>query len=114
MSAPVELPTEEIDELCERYGVGRLELFGSAATPEFGEASDIDFIVTFADRSAGYADRYLDFAEALEGLLGRRVDLVTERSIQNPFFRRSVDASSRLLYDRSDVSVEGRPVTLEP
>jgi len=85
MSAPVELPTEEIDELCERYGVARLELFGSAATPEFGEASDVDFIVKFADRSPGYADRYLDFAEALEGLLGRRVDLVTERSIQNPF-----------------------------
>ena len=101
MSAPAEIPKEKVAKLCESYGVERLELFGSGGTDLFDEeTSDLDFIVRFADRSSGYADRYLNFAQALDELLGRDVDLVTERSIQNPFFRRSVDASRRMIYDR--------------
>lgn len=79
----------------------RLELFGSATTEAFDAAmSDLDFIVEFADKSPGYADRYLDFVEALEKLFGREVDLVTERSISNPYFRQSVDATREVVYDR--------------
>ena len=101
MSDPAEIPLEKVAELCEAYGVERLELFGSGGTDHFDEdTSDLDFVVQFADRSSGYADRYLNFAWALEELLGREVDLVTERSIQNPFFRRSVDASRRMIYER--------------
>lgn len=100
MAVPFDQSLNDLTELCETFGVERLELFGSAATQEFGEGSDVDFIVKFADRSPGYADRYLDFAEALEELLDREVDLVTERSIQNPFFRRSVEASRQVIYDR--------------
>ena len=100
MSVPFDQTIHDIAELCEEFGVERLELFGSVATGEVEEANDIDFIVRFADRSPGYATRYLDFAEALEELLDRKVDLVTERSIQNPYFRRSVDASRRVIYDR--------------
>lgn len=97
----MDIPSQTIAELCRRYGVERLELFGSADTQHFDEErSDIDFVVEFEDRSPGYADRYLDFAEGLEEILGRDVDLVTERSIQNPFFRRSVDSSRRVIYDR--------------
>jgi len=100
MSVPFAQSLDDLAKLCETFGVERLELFGSATTQEFGEGSDVDFIVKFADRSSGYADRYLDFAEALEELLGREIDLVTERSIRNPFFRRSVDASRQVIYDR--------------
>jgi hypothetical protein len=104
MSAPMRLPKKEIAALCEVYGVERLELFGSAVGASFDEeTSDLDFVVRFTDqarRQSGYADRYLDFAQALEERLDREVDLVTERSIQNPFFRRSVDASRRVIYDR--------------
>ena len=101
MSVPFDQTIHDIAELCEEFGVERLELFGSAATGEVEEANDIDFIVRFADRSPGYATRYLDFAKALEELLDREVDLVTERSIQNPFFCRSVEASRQVLYDRT-------------
>jgi len=91
----------ELHALCREYGVERLELFGSATSEAFDAASsDLDFIVRFADTSSGYADRYLDFAEALEELFGRDVDLVTERSISNPYFRKSVDATREVVYDR--------------
>ena len=46
-----------------------------------------------------YADRYLDFADALERLLGRKVDLLTERCIRNPYFRREVEAARQVIYD---------------
>lgn len=101
MSTPLEIPEDEIAELCETYGVERLELFGSGARGDFNEnPSDLDFIVRFADRSPGYADRYLDFAWALESLFEQEVDLVTERSIQNPYFRRSLDDARQVIYDR--------------
>ena len=95
---------EEIAVLCRRFGVRRLDLFGSAATGSFDAAtSDLDFVATFADiRTPGYADRYLGFAEALEGLFGRSVDLVTERSIQNPCFRQAVEAARQPVYDERD------------
>jgi hypothetical protein len=91
----------ELHALCREYGVERLSLFGSAASEAFdGASSDLDVIVQFADTSLGYADRYLDVAEALEALFGRDVDLVTERSISNPYFRKAVDATRELVYDR--------------
>jgi predicted nucleotidyltransferase len=96
----VEEHRTEIAALCRQYGVLRLDLFGSAATGAFNEAtSDLDFIATFADtRKPGYADRFLDFADALEALFGRHVDLITDRSISNPFFREEVDATRRPVY----------------
>ena len=91
----------ELADLCRQYGVERLYLFGSAATGRFRPpSSDLDFIVEMADRqpNAAYADRYLGFAEELERLFGRPVDLVTEQCIRNPYFRREVEATRQLVY----------------
>lgn len=92
-----------IRALAERYGVLRLELFGSAVSSTFDpDHSDLDLIAAFTDTSpgSGYADRYLAFAEELERLFGRRVDLLTPRAIRNPHFRQSVDASRMVIYER--------------
>ena len=104
MIEAIEHNLDAIGALCREYGVRRLDLFGSAATGAFDEAtSDLDFVAAFADtRSPGYADRYLTFAEALEALFGRKVDLVTERSIRNPSFRRTVEATRQTVYDGRD------------
>lgn len=77
---------DAIAHLARAYGVSSLDIFGSAATGRFNEqsrTSDIDF-VDFADMSPGIANRYLDFAEALERLLGRPVDLMFAGPITNP------------------------------
>src|SRR5262245_4612089 len=97
---------DAIRALCREYGVRRLDLFGSAATGAFDPAtSDLDFVVTFANtRTPGYADRYLGFAEALETLFSRHVDVITERSIRNPYFRRAVEASRQPICDERDTS----------
>ena len=101
MSSVLEKNKRKLAELCRRFGVRRLEVFGSAVREDFDPAkSDFDFIVSFADKTPGtYADRYFDFAAAIEKLLGRRIDLLTERSIRNPYFRREVEAARQIVYD---------------
>ena len=78
----------------------RLAAFGSAVNGRFDPVtSDYDFVVSFRDSSSpGYADRYFDFAEALERLLGRKVDLITERSVRRPSFRRAVE-EAEVIYE---------------
>ena len=97
----IEQHRDAIHGLCRTYGVRRLDLFGSAASGAFDPAtSDLDFVATFADtRSPGYADRFLGFAEALEALFGRSVDIITERSIRNPYFRQAVEATRHPVFD---------------
>lgn len=98
---PIEEKRSELAALCRQYRVERLYLFGSGGTERFRTlSSDLDFIVEMSDRqpNGAYADRYLGFAEALERLFGRRVDLITEQSIRNPYFRREVEATRRLVY----------------
>lgn len=97
---------QDIGALCRRYGVLRLDLFGSAATGEFDpETSDLDFVATFANTHVpGYAGRFLDFANALEDLFGRPVDLVIDDSIRKPRFRQEVDAARQPVYEAQDAS----------
>jgi predicted nucleotidyltransferase len=67
--------------------------------------SDLDFVATFADtQKPGYAKRYLHFAEALEELFGRSVDLITDGSIRNPYFQEEVDATRQPVYRAHDAS----------
>ena len=109
MIALVEQRKNDLADLCRRFNVERLELFGSAASGSFQSASsDLDFIVRFAAPLAGsYLDRYLDFAEALEELFQRPVDLVTERAIRNPYFRRRVEATRQPVYERRNQEAVG-------
>ncbi len=91
---------EIVRELCRRFGVERLDVFGSAARGEFVPGrSDIDLLVRFANAGApGYADRYLGFAESLEAALNCPVDLLTERSLRNPFLIEQIERDRVSLY----------------
>ena len=102
MIAEITARQGQLASLCERYGVLKLDLFGSAARGGFNPtASDLDFVALFADRTnPSYVDRYLEFADALEALFERSVDLVTERSIRSPFLRRAVDIDRETIYER--------------
>lgn len=104
MIEAVETNRAAIAELCERFEVLRLGLFGSAARGEFVElTSDLDFLVLF-DRRFGpdYLHRYIGLAEELELLFGSRIDLVTEYSVQSPVFRAEIERDCVLLYERPD------------
>lgn len=90
---------DSIRALCKQYNVKSLFIFGSVCTDKFREESDVDFLVAFHPMDYGdYADNYLNLAMALEKLLTRPVDLITDKSLSNPFFIDSVNKTKQLIY----------------
>ena len=100
---PLQTPaaSDELEIVCRRFGVRRLDLLGSAAIGHgFNpERRDLDFLAVFEPRSPGdYAEAYFGLREALEVLSGRPVDLLTEAALENPYLRRRVESERRALY----------------
>ncbi len=93
---------DQLSQLCRRFGVQRLEVFGSGARGvDFDPArSDIDLLVDFGPGSANLSG-FLDFQDALEALFGRRVDLVTRSTIEkspNYIRRRAILRDAQQIY----------------
>jgi hypothetical protein len=90
----------QICDLCRRFRVERLELFGSATSDSFDcEHSDVDFLVTFQQLDDGeHADTYFGLLSGLELLLERPVDLVMTRAIRNPYFLEAIEPTRTVLY----------------
>ncbi|MBM7770179.1 putative nucleotidyltransferase [Actinokineospora baliensis] len=87
----------QIEDLCRRTGVRRLDLFGSALGVHFNPAtSDVDVLVEFVDGPE--FDAFFSLKEGLEALLGRPVDVVTTAGLRNPYFRQQVLETRETLY----------------
>jgi len=94
-----QLLTPDIIKLYKIHKVKSLYAFGSVLSNNFNKESDIDLIVDFSNIDVeDYADNYFDFKFALEELLKRPVDLLEEKAIKNPYFRRSVNEQRKLVY----------------
>ncbi|MCX8492884.1 MAG: nucleotidyltransferase domain-containing protein [Chthoniobacterales bacterium] len=91
---------DAVTELCHAQKVSGLEIFGSATREDFDpEKSDLDFLVDFQDPDRpGIADRFMGLAEGLERIFRRKVDLVTGRSLKNPFFITAINRSRQVVY----------------
>jgi len=97
----IALRRDELRAVCRRFHVRRLDLFGSAARGDFDpERSDVDFLVEF-DRTHPDAlslRTYFGLKEALEGLLGRPVDLVEPGAVRNPYLKASIESSREQVF----------------
>ena len=101
MHALIDRHRATIASLCRRYGVRRLEVFGSAARGiDFNPAtSDADFLVEFdPDRNLPPLQQFFGLADALESVLDRHVDLVETGAIRNPYFLRAIAKKRVLVY----------------
>jgi predicted nucleotidyltransferase len=91
-----------IAELCRRYHVRRLDVFGSAARgDDFDSAcSDADFLVEFAaaPEPPPSLQTFFDLRQELAQLIGRDVDLAETAVLRNPYLRASIDSSRELVY----------------
>jgi predicted nucleotidyltransferase len=87
---PEDLATQ-VRALGARHGVRRIRVFGSVARSEARPDSDIDLLVEYQPGHGGFA--FVEFCEGVERLLGRRVDVVTERSL-HPLVRDRVLAQA--------------------
>jgi len=95
----IEQHCEQIATLCWKYGIRKLELFGSAARGDFDPAqSDIDFFFEFDSDPTKLADRFFGLSEDLERLLGQRVELVSSQDVHNPYFLQVANQHRVILY----------------
>ena len=96
----IEDKRSELSDLCVRYGVRRLALFGSALRDDFDSVrSDLDLAVEFSAMSPQeHAEAYFGLLEALEGLFERLVDLMEIGAVRNPYLRREIEEYQETLY----------------
>lgn len=92
---------DDIKDICKRLKVKRLYVFGSAAKGDFNPKSDIDFLLSFNDNLSieEYTDNYFALHYKLRELFNREIDIITERTLSNPFFIESIDESKELIYE---------------
>lgn len=101
MHAAIADKRDKLAKLCRRYGVVRLEVFGSAArgTDFDPDRSDADFLVEFDSESRlPPFEQYFGLADALRETLGCPVDLVEDHEFRNPYLRASIEESRELVY----------------
>ena len=94
---------EAVRRLCEKFKVRRLSAFGSVCTENFADNSDIDLLYLFDGERvplAEYADNFFDFRESLQKLFQRRIDLVPEKTLSNPYFFEEITKTKVLIYEQ--------------
>lgn len=97
MNPILEEKKNAIADLCRKYGVVKLEVFGSANSPAFDpDRSDFDFILELESNDDIF-ERYMGFTEALESLLGRQADFVSEKKLL-PRFLESIAPTREIIF----------------
>lgn len=96
---PLEVHKEEINQLCKQTGVSSLFAFGSVVTGSFSEDSDIDLLVDISDTDPlTYSEKYFHLKFSLEDLLKRKIDLLESRALKNPYLKKNIEETKRLIY----------------
>jgi predicted nucleotidyltransferase len=95
----IESHNKDIQKLCKAYKVKSLYAFGSVLTDTFNSESDIDLIVDFQLLDVlEYGDNYYNLKFSLENILKRNIDLLEEKAIKNPYFRKTINQNKKLIY----------------
>lgn len=101
MQLIIEKRKEDLKSLCEALQIKRLYAFGSVVSDKFNEQSDIDFLISFADNLSveEYTNNYFLLHYKLRELFNREIDIVTERTLSNPYFIASINETKELIYE---------------
>ena len=94
----IELNLHKIIEICKHFHVRKLWVFGSILTSRFNEKSDVDLCVDFDWDNIPLLDsanNFFGFQEALESLLGRKIDITDDSAVRNPYFREELNETDR-------------------
>mgnify|MGYP001607161782 FL=1 len=98
MSPRIPLDRERITELCRRYRVSELSLFGSVLRDDFGPNSDVDVLVEFEPRADLSLTDLIALQDELGALFRRPVDLVDKHGLRNPFRRHAILRARQVVY----------------
>jgi predicted nucleotidyltransferase len=97
VAARIDLPTTAIAELCRKYRVKELSVFGSVLREDFRADSDVDLLVEFHPNHGHGLIEYIRLQESLGKLLGRRVDLVEKAGLKR-FVRGEILKTAQVIY----------------
>lgn len=100
MQPLIEQNMSKLKALLAENQVERAYLFGSVCTDRFNSESDVDMLIKFKDGLdfGVYTDNYFLLVEKLEKLFNRKVDLLTERSLNNPYFIEEINETKQQIY----------------
>ncbi len=91
---------DQIRKYCREYDVEKLYAFGSVMTDNFSDNSDIDLLIKFKNIPfEAYADNYFELHAIFEKFFNRKVDLITENSLSNPYFIKKINQTKTILYE---------------
>jgi predicted nucleotidyltransferase len=97
LQSGLEIPAEEIAEICRRYGIQEMAVFGSAARGDMRPDSDVDVMIEFFPETKYGLCEYQAIEDELVAVFGRRVDLGTKQYIK-PRLRDHILRESRVIY----------------
>ena len=101
MNKIIENNINDLKNICLSLDVAKLYVFGSVNSDKFNDDSDIDFLLSFVDGLSieRYTNNYFDLHYKLRELFNRDINIVTERTLSNPYFIKSIDESKKLIYE---------------
>ena len=101
MQKILESKINQLKNICLSLDVKRLYAFGSVVNDKFNNESDIDFLISFNENLSieQYTDNYFALHYKLRELFKREIDIVTERTLSNPYLIESIDNSKELIYE---------------
>lgn len=101
MEAILENKIKELKSLCYELKVKKLYAFGSAVSDKFTKDSDIDFLISFHDDLSidENTQSYFTLHYKLRELFNREIDIITEKTLSNPYLIESIDETKKLIYE---------------
>jgi predicted nucleotidyltransferase len=99
LKAVADISMQQLAEFCRRRGILRLSLFGSVLRDDFGQDSDVDVLVLLREDAGLSTFDFIEIRDELSAMFGREVDLLDEGGLRNPFRRREILRTRRVLYD---------------
>jgi predicted nucleotidyltransferase len=101
MQQILEKQKKELVAICQALNIQRLYAFGSVVSGKFREDSDIDFLISFSENLTveEYTRNYFALHYQLRELFGREIDIVTERTLSNPYLIESINVTKQLIYE---------------
>src|ERR1035437_4423654 len=98
-TAQIEIPVAVIRDFCRRWKVREFSLFGSVLRDDFRPDADVDVLVSFEDDAEwDYWVGWPEMIEELEGMFGRKVDLVIKETLENPFRRHEILSTRQVIH----------------
>jgi len=94
----LQIPMSMVDNFCRRWKIREFSIFGSALREDFSSRSDVDVLLSFLENAQWGLFELLDMKDELKKIFGREVDIVEKEGIRNPFRRREILRTRKVIY----------------